>query len=152
MDSQNKLADAGLLVLRLVFGISLAWLHGRGKLANAAGYVFSGRSWDFVNVVAGLGFPLPGVFAVAAALAESIGAALMAIGLAARLGAFFVVFTMTVAISLHLRAGQSPELATLYWTPGLAIVLTGPGRYSLDALLLRKRDPKTTAQAAAAAN
>ncbi len=89
----QRLADMGLLALRLVIGISEAWLHGRGKPTNAAAYVFSGRSWDFVKIVTGLGFPLPGAFAVAAALAESVGATLMALGLATRLGAFLVVFT-----------------------------------------------------------
>ena len=150
-DPRTRLADAGLLALRLLIGVSLAWLHGRGKIASVASYVFSGHDWSFVKVVASLGFPFAGFFAVAAALAESAGAVLVAAGLAARLGGFLVMFTMGVAILSHLRAGQVPELALLYFAPALAVVLIGPGRYSLDALTFTKRHPeKALAQAAAA--
>jgi putative oxidoreductase len=141
-ERRDQLANWGLLALRLGIETGLFWLHGRAKLASASGYVFAGQPWSFVKVVAGLGFPAPGVFAVAAALAESIGSLLLAAGLAARLAGAAVSFTMVVAISLHLRGGQNPELAVLYFLPAFSLALTGPGAYSLDAVLRTVRARK----------
>jgi putative oxidoreductase len=131
---RSRLADSGLLALRLGIGFGLFWLHGRAKLGSASGYLFSARKWDFVNVVASLGFPAPAAFATAAAIAESLGALLLAVGLLTRSAGAAVAFTMVVAISLHLRGGQTPELALLYLLPAVSLALTGPGRYSLHSL------------------
>ena len=131
---RTKLLDSGLLALRLGIGFGLLWLHGRAKLGSASAYFLSAQKWDFVNVVASLGFPAPAAFAVAAALAESVGALLLAVGLLARPAGAAVAFTMAVAISLHLRGGQTPELALLYLLPAVSLALSGPGRYSLDYL------------------
>ena len=88
------------------------------------------------RTLAGLGFHLPGVFAVAAALAESIGSLLVSVGLLTRVSAGFVGFTMLVAIYRHLSAGQSAELVSLYLPAAIAIGLGGAGRYSLDGVLV----------------
>jgi putative oxidoreductase len=143
-ERREQLANWGLLTLRLGIGLGLFWLHGRAKLSSAAAYVFSSQPWSFVKVVASLGFPAPGVFATAAALAESIGSLLLAAGLATRLAGAAVSFTMVVAISLHLRGGQTPELAVLYFLPAFTLALTGPGAYSLDAILRSVRARKTS--------
>jgi putative oxidoreductase len=131
---RTRLLNSGLLALRLGIGFGLFWLHGRAKLVSASAYLLSARKWDFVNVVASLGFPAPFAFAAAAALAESVGALLLAVGLLTRPAGAAVAFTMTVAISLHLRGSQTPELALLYLLPAVSLALTGPGRYSLDSL------------------
>lgn len=136
---RERLVDLGLLTLRLGIGLGLFWVHGRGKISSASSYVLSGQSWKFVGVVASIGFPAPGVFAVAAALAESAGALLLAAGLLTRAAGAAVAFNMAVAASLHLRGGQNPELAALYLLPAFALALTGPGRYSLDWLLKSAR-------------
>ena len=129
-----RLLDSGLLALRLGIGFGLFWLHGRAKLVSASAYLLSAQKWDFVNVVASLGFPVPGAFAAAAALTESVGALLLAAGLLTRTAGAALAFNMAVAIALHLRGGQTPELALLYLLPALSLALTGPGRYSLDCL------------------
>jgi hypothetical protein len=41
---------------------------------------------------------------------------------------------MAIAISLHLRGGQTPELALPYLLPAASLALTGPGRYSQDCM------------------
>jgi len=127
--------NLGLLTLRLAIGLGLFLLHGQAKLAGAWAYMFSGHDWPFVKVVAGIGFPAPGLFAVAAALSESLGSLLVAAGLQTRVAASFVAFTMIVATSLHVSHGQSAELAFLYLTPILTLMLTGGGTYSLDAAM-----------------
>lgn len=131
---RTRLVDSGLLALRLGIGFGLFWLHGRAKLVSAAAYLLSAQKWDFVNVVASLGFPAPAAFAAAAALAESVAALLLAVGLLTRPAGAAVAFTMAVAISFHVRAGQTPELALLYLLSAVSLALTGPGRYSLDCL------------------
>ena len=73
-------ADCGLFLLRVgVAGLMLA-LHGWARFFRASDYLVFGTPWPFVDLVAGLGFPLPGAFAVMSALSESVGAVLVAIG------------------------------------------------------------------------
>ncbi len=124
----DAVADAGLLVLRLMAGLALAFAHGIGKIPPAPG---------FVELTAGLGFPAPGLFAWAAGLAEFAGGLCLAVGLLTRPAAFFVLFTMGVAF--FLQHGADPfsdkEMAFLYGTIALTLLLTGAGRFSLDALL-----------------
>jgi putative oxidoreductase len=131
---------AGLLILRVGFGLTLALLHGRGKLAAAAGYLFAGHDWEFVKTVSSLGFPLPGLFAVLAALSEGLGGLLLALGLFTRFASAAIVFTLLVAVTFHVRGGQSPELAVAYVLGSLTVLLAGPGEYSLDGLLARRKD------------
>ena len=67
--------------------------------------------------------------------AEVVCAGLVAIGLATRLAALPLVFTMSVA-GFVINAGEpwgEKELAAIYLVPFLALVFTGPGAYSLDA-------------------
>lgn len=131
-------ADHGLLLLRFVIGTGLFALHGRDKLSSAYGYLFAGQNWPFVNVVASLGFPFPAFFAVLAALAESAGALAVSAGVLTRIFAAVVAFTMVVASVLHVKGDQPPELATLYLTPMLTLILTGPGRIAIDRVRLNR--------------
>ncbi len=87
-----------------------------------------------------MGFPMPVVFAWAAALSEFAGGILLALGLLARPAAFFIFCTMTVAaFVVH---GKDPlnvkELAFAYWAVAGALMLTGPGDLSLDKLFFKK--------------
>ncbi|HET7747309.1 MAG TPA: DoxX family protein [Vicinamibacteria bacterium] len=139
--------DAALLVLR-VAGLGLLLLHGIGKMKG----LLAGTS-QFPASVANLGFPLPTVFAWAAALTEVVGGTLIAIGLFTRVAAAFAAFTMAVAAfgrhKAHLwvlgqaglysvspeqaRAWGSPELALAYLLIFVALALAGAGRYAVDA-------------------
>ena len=87
-----------------------------------------------------MGFPLPTLFAWAAALSEFAGGLLVAIGLLTRPAAFFAACTMAVAF--FVRHGDQPflegERAFLFLTAFLAILVAGAGRYAVDALLYRR--------------
>ena len=129
----------GLAILRVGFGLMLAFVHGWQKLADAARFLFAGHAWSFVGLVGGLGFPIPAFFAVCAALGESAGALCVACGFLTRASAAVVTMTMIVAAYTSARTGTSIELACLYAIPFTAIAITGPGRFSLDSLLSRSR-------------
>jgi putative oxidoreductase len=120
------------LILRLFPGLFLAFGHGINKLP------VSGR---FIEGVAELGFPLPVVFAWAAALSEFAGGLLVAAGLFTRPAALFVFVTMMVAgFGRHAADPYSvKEKALLFAVIGLAVVFVGAGKYALDYTLRRKK-------------
>lgn len=68
-----------------------------------------------------------------------LGAALIVIGLATRLSSIAVSFTLLTAfVVAHGAALKGPgngELPFVFLAGFLALVLAGPGRYSLDAQL-----------------
>ncbi|HVE83706.1 MAG TPA: DoxX family protein [Myxococcales bacterium] len=119
-------AEVGWLVVRVTFGLALAYFHGYAK-------VFLGGASGLVATVGNLGFPAPLFFAWCASLAEFAGALLVAMGLATRYAAAAVTVTLAVALySQRNDAIHHMELAVLYLAPMAAAVLIGGGRYSLD--------------------
>jgi putative oxidoreductase len=134
--------DLGLLVMRLgVAGLMFA-LHGWARLGRAFSYSVLGTEWPFANLVAGLGFPMAGMFAVASALSESIGAILVGIGLFTRPAAVFLAIDMTVALYNEMSGADPIELPALYFIAAVTVVMTGPGRYGLDTLLSERGERK----------
>ncbi len=150
---QAMIKDVALLVLRLA-GLGLALAHGWGKIAALA----SGESSGFIEGVGRLGFPMPGLFAWAAGLAEFAGGLFVAFGLFTRVAASFSAFTMLVAgflrhkFHLHLlvwlglcqaseetiEGWRDPEKALVYFLIFVALTLMGPGRLSLDRIVRKK--------------
>ena len=127
----SRATDLGLLVLRLGIGLPLALAHGLGKVPPSAG---------FIDGTAEMGFPLPALFAWAAALSEFLGGLLIAVGLATRPAAFFVACTMGVAAFVR-HGGDSfgdKEKAILFLVGALALLLAGAGRYAVDAWIARR--------------
>lgn len=134
----GRLQDAGLLILRVLPGILLIVFHGWGKLVSAV-HLFQGQEWGFIKSVETLGFPIPAFFAVCAALAESVVSGFVVVGLFTRYAAAVLIFNFSVAVYRHTTVDWKIELAAMYWIVFLVISLLGPGRYSLDARLQRKR-------------
>jgi putative oxidoreductase len=122
--------DFGLFLWRLFLGASMAVAHGWGKIPVSEG---------FVQGVGSLGFPVPVVFAWAAALSEFLGGILLALGLATRFAALSVIITMGVAaFGMHLNDGFSGmEMALLYFVGAMPFLFYGAGRFSLDRALNR---------------
>ena len=141
--------DVALFILRLS-GLGLAVAHGWIKISALA----TGGGEQMVAAVASLGFPMPYAFAWAAGSAELIGGGLLAIGLFTRSAAFFAGFTMIIAAFMRhqflqkllllfgfitpstetIEGWGSAERALLYLLVCLALLILGPGRFSLDYL------------------
>jgi putative oxidoreductase len=125
-------SDIGLLILRLGFASLLIGFHGWARFHKAFNYVVHGQPWTFVALVERLHFPLPAVFAVLSALAESVGAAFVGAGFLTRWAAGIVAVNMAVAFANEFSKGDPIELPALYLLSALVILVLGPGRISID--------------------
>lgn len=122
--------DVALLLLRVASAAMMA-THGWPKIANFSAYL--NRFADPLGLGAATSLQLT-IFA------EFFCAILVALGLVTRLALIPLIITMgTVAFVVH---GADPfsdkEMALLYLTAFVALFITGPGKYSMDAQILRK--------------
>lgn len=100
LDKFRALDFLGPLALRLYLA-PIFWMAGSKKLAN----IDSTAEW-FGNPDWGLGLPYPELLAWAAALTETGGAILLALGLAVRWVSLPLMVTMAVAaVTVHLQNG-----------------------------------------------
>lgn len=128
--------DLGLLVLRLALAALLTghacqklfgWFRGRGIAGTALLFEADGLR--------------PGrLMVLAAAATELAGATLLVLGLAAPLATAMIIGAMTVAISTLWPKGVWAhlggfEVPLTYAIIAFCLCITGPGAYSLDALL-----------------
>jgi putative oxidoreductase len=126
--------NAGLLIARLVLGLALA-AHGAQKLFGwFGGHGLAGTGAFFET----LGFRPGRLFAMLAGVAEFGGGVLTALGFLGPIGPALMLAAMIVAMEMHWRSGfftsqNGIELPLLYAVGALALALTGPGAYSVDA-------------------
>lgn len=146
MESRRDwIRSIGLLTLRLGIG-GFMLLHGWGKLQMLQ----AGEFEKFADPI-GLGNKLSLVMAT---LAEVGGSILVILGLGTRLAAIPLAFTMLVAAFVAhgndpwtmgegaklfmtgaAKSWASKEPALLFLIPFLALIFTGPGCISIDALI-----------------
>ena len=127
--------DAGLLLLRVTVCMSLFIKHGTEKL-----FTFSQMSAHFpdplhIGAVPSLAFAM---------IADGICMPLIVIGLATRWAALISFINLFVAWALvhhFLFLGKGADHGEVVWLyiAGMAtLFITGPGRYSIDALLSKE--------------
>jgi putative oxidoreductase len=123
-------ADLGRLLLRLGLG-GLILFHGVAKLI--------GGIEPITQLVTAMG--LPAFVAYGVYIGEVVGASLVIVGWFSRIGASLIAINMVFAISLAHRpellklaasGGYALELQALYLIVAIALVIMGPGRYSID--------------------
>jgi len=130
----------GLLILRLVAGLAFMF-HGYGKIQSPFNWM-------------GPTATIPGAFQALAAIAEFGGGLAWILGLLTPLASFGLLCTMAVAVRLHAFVMHDPfvakgpnqgsyELAAVYLCISLLFLLAGPGSFSLDRLIFRKKSPPT---------
>lgn len=110
--------------------------------------------------LAQIGIPLPGAGAIALTLTETLGGLLLILGLATRLAAIPVAFTMLVALfTVHLPNGffmdkGGIEFVLLISMSAIGLSLSGSGAFAVDNVIRRARErrsaPKPTGKPALA--
>jgi len=111
----------------------------RGKKALLAGKSLT--SSGLAPLIAKMGFPIPVALALWITFNESIGAFLVACGFLTRLAAASLALGMAGALYTSVRLGEDWLRAALYLIIFAALSLTGPGKFSFDHLLKRKKSP-----------
>lgn len=137
----DKYRDLGLLILRIGIGIMFI-MHGFPKLIGGV------EKWEMLGRamgVFGIGFA-PAFWGFMASLAEFIGGVSLVLGFFFRPFCFLLLFTMITAAFMHIarsdffvKYSHATESAILF----LSLILIGPGKYSLDVLIRRRKDSKS---------
>lgn len=126
----SKTSDIALLLLRIGFGI-LMLPHGWAKLMK-----FETLQHEFMNFM-GLGSTVSLSLVL---FAEILCSVLLIIGAFTRWATIPLIITALVILSKHDWAffGKA-ELGTAYLLAYVVILLAGPGKYSLDAALTKRK-------------
>ncbi|MFC7338425.1 DoxX family protein [Haloferula chungangensis] len=140
--TRDSIASAGLLVLRIGFGLMMLVGHGWGKIAK---FEQAKDSWPKPDLPL-LSLMSSPVSMLVTIFAEVGCAGLLILGLMTRPAAFIFAFTMLVAaFQIHggdpffMAGGASKEPALLYAIPCIALIISGAGRWSADALLYKEK-------------
>lgn len=129
----------GLLVLRLTLALIL-WPHGAQKVLGW----FGGAGWEGTYQAFTEKMGISPFLAKVAMLTEFFAPICMALGVFTRIAALGAIVLMAVAMTKHVKngyfanwsgkkAGEGIEFHLLYAGCALALLLTGPDTWSIDA-------------------
>ncbi len=132
---REVLHSLGLLALRLGFGLNLALLHGFSKLTHFS--EISAKFFDPFHIGASASLGL-------VVFAEFFCALLIVAGFLTRLAAIPLIINMFVAgvIFHHADPWATKELALLYLTVFVTLLLAGGGKFSVDGLIRSARSKR----------
>ena len=142
--TRDSIASGGLLVLRVGFGLMMLIGHGWGKIAK---FEQAKDTWPKPDLPL-LSMMSPPVSMMLTIFAEVGCAGLLVLGLMTRPAAFIFAFTMLVAafqvngnaeFFMPIPPDFSKEPALLYAIPCLALIISGGGRWSADALIYKEK-------------
>jgi len=124
------------VILRLVLGVIFIG-HGWGKLFG------EGNPAGFAGWLGSMGLEPSYLLAIAAGIAETLGGALLIVGLFTRVAASSLVIVMLVAIGfVHLDAGMfgkgGYEFQLLLLAGVVTLLIQGAGKLSVDEMIYKK--------------
>jgi putative oxidoreductase len=123
-------SDLGRLLLRITLGVCILF-HGIAKIQGGIEGIAQGL----------IAIGLPGFIAYGVYLGEIVGPLLLIVGWFSRIGAGLIAINMVFAIAIAHRAdvfklgeqgGWTLELQGMYLITAIALVLLGPGRFSIN--------------------
>lgn len=131
----DKWRDVAPFLIRVVVGLVFA-MHGYQKL--------QGGIDGFAGFLGGLGFPAAGLLAVLVVVAELGGGILLILGAFTHWTAKVLVVVSVVAlVAVHLPNGfflpGGYEYILVLLAASASLVLSGPGRWSVDGSLKKKK-------------
>ncbi|GAA0262967.1 DoxX family protein [Cryptosporangium japonicum] len=135
IETPAAVADAGLLLMRLVVGLTMA-AHGAQKAFGMFGGAGFGATADGFSA---LGYTPGAMFALAAIIGELFGGLFLAAGLLTPLAAGGIIgVTVNAMVAVNLGNGffashDGIELPLVLSGAALGLLLAGPGRYSVDS-------------------
>ncbi|MBS1762689.1 MAG: DoxX family protein [Bacteroidetes bacterium] len=128
--------DIGLMIIRVVLALVLFYGHGFEKIS----VILSGQQIHFMDPI-GIG---ANTSFYMAGFAEGICSILLIFGLFSRFASLILAIDFIVIFIFHAFISgdgfQVLELRFLYLFTFIALIFTGPGRFSLDYLLFRKKN------------
>lgn len=127
------LTDIVILVVRIFVGFAML-SHGFPKLQQ----LLSGEEIKFYNF---LWFSAR-TSLILAVFAEFVSSIFIILGLFTRVAVFFLIVTMTVAGLFYNNENpfSEREMSLLYLSVYLLFFAFGPGRYSVDHMIVRRRE------------
>lgn len=130
---QSSYSSIGLLIFRVWVGVSLFAKHGLEKVLH-----FSTMRHHFPDPI----HVGPTVGLIFALISDALCAVLIALGIYTRIAALFEVINLAVIfIFMHNAsfAQEHAETVYLYLGAYIVILFCGPGKYSIDAAMGRRR-------------
>src|ERR671937_1906948 len=126
----EKLAQYGPLPLRILAGIAFI-IHGLPKLSNVAG-----TEHFFANMIG-----LPAAMALPVGLLEVVGGIALFVGVLTRIASILFIIEMigsTITAKLSRGFVGGYELDMLLMAIAISLLLTGPGRISIEWNVLKR--------------
>lgn len=140
--AREAATSLGLLVLRAGIGAMILFGHGLPKIAM---FAKAKDTWP-VPKIWPLGYFSPPMSMISTIAIEIGAGALLMFGLLTRPAAFLLGFAMVVAaFQVHaadpffMAGGAAKEPAVLYLLPCIALILSGAGLFSLDAVIGKEK-------------
>ena len=133
------LRDIGLAVLRVVTGLTVVGFHARDEVMNGWRHLWHKEPWAFAASLAESQFPLPVVVATVASVVALLSSLFLVSGLLTRLSAGLMLGMAMVGAFLYWSIPVTAEKLVIYMAIYGALLLAGPGRFSMDALLAGRR-------------
>lgn len=132
--TNNTRLDFAILILRFSAAGSMFYSHGLGKFQK----LFSGESIQFIDP---FGIGMSATFGLVI-FAEFVCSAFVFFGLFTRIALIPLVINMGYIFFVYHKSHDfgDKEMALLFLSIFVALLLTGPGKHSFDRMILRRKN------------